>query len=365
MATIIPRIGTKGNRTWQAQVRRKGYPRQTRTFNRKRDAASWARKIEREMDEGTWRNVNGADSILMETALERYLNEVSIQKRPRSAERDALSSSYLSKEFGHLTLAQVTPQRISRYRDKRLKVVSPHSVRLEMALLSHFFNVALKEWDIGAFENPVRLVKRPQLPEERCPVLTEQQIQRLLEESKNSRSPYLHPFVLIALHTGCRSMELRTLKWPQVDLDARVIHLIGKDTKNHRSRHIPLTPAASSALAKLHANRKNSDFVFPSRKDPSKPRDMHMAFDRAVMKSGLTDIPGAGKLRIHDLRHLCGSFLVMKGVDIETVRSILGHRDISTTQRYLHMANEHKKQAILKIENLGVANQTKKAGKEK
>jgi site-specific recombinase XerD len=79
-----------------------------------------------------------------------------------------------------------------------------------------------------------------------------------------------------------------------------------------------------------------------------------MSFNRAVKRAGLDQLPGAGKLRIHDLRHLCGSFLVMNGVDLETIRSILGHRDLSTTQRYLHVVNQHKKNAMNKIGHLGL-----------
>ena len=81
-----------------------------------------------------------------------------------------------------------------------------------------------------------------------------------------------------------------------------------------------------------------------------------MAFDRAVKRAGLDNLPGVGKLRIQDLRHLCGTFLVMNGVDLETVREILGHRDLTTTQRYLHMINDHKKNAISKIGHLGAGN---------
>ena len=93
--------------------------------------------------------------------------------------------------------------------------------------------------------------------------------------------------------------------------------------------------------------------VFPSRSNSNEPRDMHMSFNRAVKRAGFDNLPGAGKLRIHDLRHLCGTFLVMNGVDLETIRSILGHRDLTTTQRYLHVVNEHKEQAIAKIGHLG------------
>jgi integrase len=151
-------------------------------------------------------------------------------------------------------------------------------------------------------------------------------------------------------------MELRTLQWSQVDLTEGYISLIGMMTKNHRSRIIPLTPAAISILKDLKEKKGGSDLVFPSRGDLKKPRDMHMAFDRAVKQAGLTDIPGAGKLRIHDLRHLCASYLLMTGNDVETVREILGHRDVSTTQKYLHVVNEYKKKAIAKISNLGLKN---------
>jgi site-specific recombinase XerD len=83
---------------------------------------------------------------------------------------------------------------------------------------------------------------------------------------------------------------------------------------------------------------------------------MHKAFNQIVRKIGLDNLPGAGKLRIHDLRHCCGSALIMRGVDLETVRKILGHRDITTTQKYLHVINDHLKNAINKIEDLGIPN---------
>jgi integrase len=144
------------------------------------------------------------------------------------------------------------------------------------------------------------------------------------------------------------------LKWPQVNFDEGYISLVGQLTKTHRSRIIPLTPAAISALKELKTNRNHSDLVFPQRGNSEKPRDRHMAFNKAVERAKLTDLHGVGKLRIHDLRHICGTFLVMNGVDIETVRDILGHRDLSTTQRYLHIVHEHKKKAISKLNNLGI-----------
>jgi integrase len=319
------------------------------------------------MDEGTWRNLTGAHSMLLSVALERYLEEVSIKKKPRTAARDKLSASYLRLHLGKLTLTRVTPDKLATYRDKRLRDVSPHSVRLELALLSNLFNVARREWAIGEIENPASMVEKPRLPEGRSPMLSEDQIRRLIDECRKSRAKLLYPFVLLALHTGCRSLELRSLHWSQVDLERGRIVITVESSRSRRTRTVPLTPAALGILRQLAAKHKinkttdqhdyPSGLVFPARGNPDKPRDMHMAFDRAVRRAGLDSLPGIGKLRIHDLRHLCGTYLLMTGSDVETVRKILGHRDVTTTQRYLHVVEEHKKKAISRIGHLGLENE--------
>jgi integrase len=140
------------------------------------------------------------------------------------------------------------------------------------------------------------------------------------------------------------------------------ISLIGEAVKTHRRRNIPLTDPAKEILENLAKEAKQLDthgnlvgLVFPSTSNPDKPRDMHKAFDKVVKEVGLDNLPGAGKLRIHDLRHCCGSALIMSGVDLETTRKLLGHRDITTTQRYLHVVDSHMRDAISKIGNLGIS----------
>ena len=88
MATIIKRPGPAGKTVFRAEIRRKGFPRQVKTFALKRDATNWARKIEREMDEGIWRDLKDADRVLFASALDRYLENVSIKKRPSTCKRD-------------------------------------------------------------------------------------------------------------------------------------------------------------------------------------------------------------------------------------------------------------------------------------
>ena len=366
MSTILKRPGPQGRQVWQVQIRKKGYPSQIKTFDRKNDAQSWARKIEHEMETGLWKDTKDASQTTLELAIDRYLRDVSTRKRAKTQTSEQLSARHLKRALGKYSLLQVTPEKVAAYRDNRLKEMSPNSVRIELALLSAVYTVAQKEWSFSGLENPAKKISRPKLPEGRCPMLSEEQIVRLLDECQKSMTNLLYPFVLLALHTGCRSMELRGLRWSQVNLKEGFISLVGAETKGHRSRTIPLTQAARQTLTDL-ADQQNVNkvldlngnpvgLVFPSRSNSQEPRDMHMSFDRAVRRAGLDKLPGAGKLRIHDLRHLCGTFLVMNGVDLETIRSVLGHRDLSTTQRYLHVVNEHKKQAMAKIGHLGIVN---------
>jgi len=204
-------------------------------------------------------------------------------------------------------------------------------------------------------------------------MLSEDQIRNLLEETQKSPNKLLYPFALLALHTGCRSKEIRSLRWNQVFLDEGYISLAGNETKTHQSRTIPLTSAAKDVFKNLkevlkkkkgeNIRIKGTDMVFPARGKKGNPRDMHVGFNRAVKRAGLDSLPGFGKFRIHDLRHLCGTYLLMNGVDLETVRSVLGHRDITTTQRYLHIIDDHKKAAISKIGHLGFGNSNSETNK--
>ena len=126
MASIIKRPGSGGKTVFRAEIRRKGFPKQIKTFQLKRDAVGWARKIEHEMDAGTWRDLQDASKYLFKDALDRYLSNVSIKKRPGSCKRDHLSASY----------PKFTSQPPSKYRNslnlQSLVIFSPQILRLRI-----------------------------------------------------------------------------------------------------------------------------------------------------------------------------------------------------------------------------------------
>ena len=147
---------------WKAIIRKRGWPSTIKTFRTKRDAEDWARSTEDEMVRGVYINRAGAEKLLLEKALDRYLSEVSASKRESTAYAESHKAKALKKKFGAYSLAAITPDLVAEYRDERLEVgKSASTVRLELSLLSHLFTIAIKEWRVGLFYNPVANIRKP------------------------------------------------------------------------------------------------------------------------------------------------------------------------------------------------------------
>jgi integrase len=165
-------------------------------------------------------------------------------------------------------------------------------------------------------------------------ILTEDEEARL----KNASYPILRSVISFALNTGMRHGEILNLRWNQVDLEA--LRLTVEKTKSGRPRTIPLNPPLLEELQRLKSQNGQGPCVFPN-PDTGKPlRSMKTSFGAACRRAGITG------LRFHDLRHTFGSRLVQKGVDIETVRSLLGHSSIAITQRYINSTDKRRKSAV-------------------
>jgi integrase len=154
---------------------------------------------------------------------------------------------------------------------------------------------------------------------------------------------HLAPIVLLALNTGLRRGELFNLRWADVDLTRAMVTVQGGGAKSGQTRHVPLN---SEALAVIKAWRPTdadaATCVFPS--DEGAPlEDVKTAWLPLVKAAKIT------AFRFHDLRHTFASKLVMAGVDLNTVRELLGHADLKMTLRYAHLAPEHKAAAVAKL----------------
>jgi integrase len=147
--------------------------------------------------------------------------------------------------------------------------------------------------------------------------------------------------VLVSLNTGIRWGELTSLTWDVVDMEKALLTVIGKTAKSGKTRHVPLNAIALNAL-KEWQKQSGGAVVFPGRNGNTLDnvnKSWHAVLDTAGIKN----------FRWHDTRHHFASWLVMAGVDLNTVRDLLGHSDMKMTLRYAHLAPEHKASAVAKL----------------
>jgi integrase len=155
---------------------------------------------------------------------------------------------------------------------------------------------------------------------------------------------HLTPIVLLALNTGLRRGELFNLRWLDVDLARALLTVEGDGAKSGQSRHVPLNTEAVKVLRTWRgAETQAADaHVFPG-PEGERLEDIKGAWLPLVKAATVTGFT------FHDLRHTFASKLVMAGVDLNTVRELLGHADLKMTLRYAHLAPEHKAAAVAKL----------------
>ena len=168
--------------------------------------------------------------------------------------------------------------------------------------------------------------------------LSDEEKDRLFE-ALVSTSPLISNIVKIAYYTGMRRGEIFTLEFGDIDFKTNQIMLNKGNTKNGKSRHIPMHKEVLNILSSIFYDNC-SGLVFKSPITGRKLDNINKAWATLMTKSNIQNF------RFHDLRHNFASQLVMKGESLATVRELLGHSDFKMTLRYAHLAPEHKQKAV-------------------
>lgn len=341
MATIVKTPAG----TWKAVVRKTGWPTNAKTFRTKRDAEDWARRTEDEMVRGVYIQRSGSERLTLEKALGRYLAEVTPSKKPTTRKAETTKAKQLIQHLGKYSLAALSGEVIANFRDARLASItkrgrptSNNTVRLELALLSHLFTVAIQEWGLGLTFNPVLNIRKPSPGEGRDRRLSPEEERRLLTAVNNHSNPMLGWIVCIALETSMRSSEITGLRCHQVDLKKRVVRLA--DTKNDSARTVPLSKLATKAFEMALDNPLRPDdcnlvfFGEPGKDKKRRPYAFTKTWGLIKKRLGMSD------LRFHDLRHEAVSRLIEAGFSDQETAAISGHKSMQMLRRYTHLRAE-------------------------
>ncbi len=239
-----------------------------------------------------------------------------------------LLDTRLLPAFGATPLERITPAQVRRWFDA-FSCAAPGNANNALKLLRSIFNFAIARSLLDS--NPAQGIA----PNRRPPMtrfLSREEIARLhaVLDEEAKRGERFRPqadIVRLLLLTGCRRGEIAGLRWSEVQGGALML----ADSKTG-PRKVPLNAQARSILDRQ--KRGESRFVFPSPRDPSRPRGSELSlWYRVRRKAGIEDA------RLHDLRHTVASHAVMNGVAVPVVSRLLGHSNSRMTLRYAHLGD--------------------------
>jgi integrase len=242
----------------------------------------------------------------------------------------------IRRHFDEKRMRKISRADLDRFVAKRLRQVSPSTVRKDMAVLGTFFKKAV-EW--GVIEaSPAVGLKKPPESRPRTRYLTVEEWRCL----QTAAPPWLRPMLTLAVATGLRLKEITKIRWEDVDRQAQIIH-VAMDTKTG-TRAIPMNRTAVKVLEGLVRHLRNP-YVFVDQEgnhyDTELRRNRITRWTTKVMRSA--GIEGAS---FHTLRHTAASFMVQAGVPLYDVQKVLGHSTPLMTERYAHLQPDHLQGAV-------------------
>lgn len=238
--------------------------------------------------------------------------------------------------FDEKPLSMLRRADVKKWALERQKQVSNSTINREISFARSAINRVSVDFEI-TLNNPFANVKY--LEDDVIPnYLTYNEYQALLKSALVFDNEDLHDFIVLLVMTGCRQSEVLTLKWDNVFLQKR--HFVVRNTlsKSKRTMYKYLNDSAYQILEKRLRNR-SGDYVFTNPKTGENIQSFNKGWQLCKARAGVN-------CRMHDLRHTYASWLVQKGVPIYTVKELLGHGDIASTQRYAHLDYSTKIEAL-------------------
>ncbi len=341
MATIQKRKNKNGTFSYRVMIRpNDGLPPTSKTFPTFQEAKDWSVKEEADRRQGVYFPEKARKKHTFGELVERYRESV-VPFKLKNPSDTLRYLNHWKERLGLYSLNQITADLIDKHRKELIdtpvvggKKRSPATTNRYMATLSAVLTYAVNECEWISI-NPVSKLKKLKESRGRDRILSQEEVNRLLDACAKSKSPYLLPFVTIAISTGARKMEILSLTYSCVDLKTGFVEL--RETKNGKSRSICLVGIALNLIRELHQKRKpNNPYIFPSEKRFGSI-SIRKAWENALIQADLTD------LHIHDLRHQFCTTAAKGGASSIELMAALGHSSAQMTARYSHLTGTHTK----------------------
>ncbi|MGU7843664.1 site-specific integrase [Burkholderia sp. AW33-5] len=265
--------------------------------------------------------VRSRDLTLRE-ALEKYAQEVTPLKKSARTELSVLGR-WLKNPLAGLPLYSIRGADLTAYMNQRLaRGIAIATIRTEIALISHLYEVARTDWGYEDLQNPRKAMRRIKQGNVRDRRLRPGEFDKLMAWCDRNGDQWLKVAVIVAVETAMRSGEIAALTWPNLNLDGQLAYL--PDTKNGTPRMVPLSRAAVAALRMLPVNPDR--YVFDILKGSIARR-----FKQARIACDMEDF------KFHDFRHEAVSRLFEKGFNMMEAAAISGHKTLQMLKRYTHL----------------------------
>ena len=234
----------------------------------------------------------------------------------------------LMVEFRHRKLTEINPSMIANYQIRRSKQVQGSSVNREMAALRHVFRIATQRKLIP--ESPftgIEFFKE----KNRIRYLTREEKDKILGASPS----WLRDLIIVGLYSGARISEILRLTWRDINLERKEVFI--SESKNGNSRWIPMNPEIEMIL---HSKGVGDPYARVFQSDKFR---VAKEFKKICLKTGIQNC------RFHDTRHTFGTLLASGGENAFTIKSLMGHKSITTSDKYCHVPDDIRRRAIRKL----------------
>jgi len=324
MATV-----RKRGKKYQAQVRIKGHSPQSKSFLTKAAALAWTRRIESSMDNGSWIDTRGSRSVFIEDIVDDLV--YSYERFGLEVAGPKLGQLNQIKEYFHgVSIHDLTFDGVLDFAAFRLETIAASTLQAQMYYLKQAVTNSRIKTELPVVDMAIDELKKKKL------IMGSKRRDRRLEPGEyealmdQAAGHWISGAIDLAVESAMRQGEIHALKWSDINESKGVIRLMRKDKHaetGQSAQQIPLLKGVREALLRSQNVFGQGPNLIPVERAAS----ISDKFARLTTKLGIDD------LRFHDLRHEAISRLFEKGMRVEQVRVVSGHRTLDQLSRYVNL----------------------------